>query len=224
MNKDFYKAPRYRFPFGEDGRDGASGEEVGDRDEHFEELLLRAMRIDAPELRQHTGPLPGRKISPKWVWSALAATVLIGVGLVANMLSDTAFLSTGDIARDVVVHVRHEPHAFANNSAVPREELEGVLRAAGATMNPVGTVSYVKLCPFRGTMVAHFVVQGSAGPVTVLLLPNEEVSEPVIVDEEGFAGTIVSLETGGSIAVVGNQVEQIEDIKNRVAAAVKWRL
>ena len=69
MNKDFYKASRYRFPFGEDGRDGASGEEVGDRDEHFEELLLRAMRIDAPELRQHTGPLPGRKISPKWVWS-----------------------------------------------------------------------------------------------------------------------------------------------------------
>ena len=91
-------------------------------------------------------------------------------------------------------------------------------------MNPVGTVSYVKLCPFRGTMVAHFVVQGSAGPVTVLLLPNEEVSEPVIVDEEGFTGTIVSLETGGSIAVVGNQEEQIEDIKNRVAAAVKGRL
>jgi len=224
MNRNTYKAQRYRFPDTEDGRDGASDHAGGETDERFEELLLRAMKIEAPDLREGAQHLPARRRAPTWAWGALAATVVLGVGLAVNMLRDTAFLSTGDIARDVVVHVHHEPNAFTSTTAVPREELEGVLKAAGATMSQVGTVSYVKLCPFRGTMVAHFVVQGSAGPVTVLLLPNEEVSQPVTVDEDGFAGTIVSLATGGSIAVVGVEGEQIEDIQNRVATAVKWRL
>ena len=224
MNRDAYKAQRYRIPDTEDGREGASDQTVGDTDERFEELLLRAMKIDAPDLPRRVQSPPRRKITSKWVLGALAATVILGVGLMVNMLRDTAFLSTGDIAKDVVVHVHHEPRAFENTTAVPRDELEGVLRAAGAAMGPVGTVSYVKICPFRGTMVAHFVVQGSDGPVTVLLLPNEEVSGAVPVNEDGVVGTIVSLETGGSIAVVGNPGEQIEYIKNQVAAAVKWRL
>jgi hypothetical protein len=224
MNIDTYKAQRYRLPDTEDGREGASDPTAGDTDERFEALLLRAMKIDAPDLRKRVPSPPRRKFTSKWVLGTLAASVILGVGLMVNMLRDTAFFSTGDIAKDVVVHIHHEPGAFESKTAVPRDEFEGVLKAAGATMTEVGTVSYVKLCPFRGTMVAHFVVQGSAGPVTVLLLPDEEVTEPVPVDEDGIVGTIVSLETGGSIAVVGNPGEQIEDIQNRVAAAVKWRL
>jgi hypothetical protein len=224
MNRITYKARRYRLPDTEDGREGASDQTAGDTDQRFEELLLRAMKIDAPDFPRRVQSPPRRKIASKWVWGTLAASVILGVGLMVNMLRDAAFLLTGDIAKDVVVHVHHEPGAFESTTAVPRHELEGVLRAAGATMGPVGTVSYVKLCPFRGTMVAHFVVQGPDGPVTVLLLPDEEVTEPVPVNEDGVVGTIFSLETGGSIAVVGNPGEQIEEIKNQVAAAVKWRL
>ena len=223
MKQDFYKGARYRLPDKGDGHDAAY-EQAGRDDARFEDLLRRAMRIAVPELRPAIKPLRSSRAAPIWVWGALAATVILGVGLFVNMLRDSAFLSTGDIARDVVVHLHHEPGAFERTDAVPHHELEGVLRAAGASMNLVGTVSYVKLCPFRGKIVAHFVVQGSAGPVTVLLLPDEEVSEPVHIDEDGFVGTIVGLDTGGSIAVIGSPGEPIEDIKNRVAAAVKWRL
>jgi hypothetical protein len=73
--------------------------------------------------------------------------------------------------------------------------------------------------------VAHFVVQGEQGPVTVLLLPNEKVNGPERVDEDGFVGTIVPLQIGGSIAVVGEPGETaLEDIQREVAAAVQWRL
>ncbi len=197
----------------------------GVADQEFENLLLRAMRVDVPDFDRGAAGAPVQRRSKKPIWIALAATVVLGIGLSINVLRDTAFLSTGDIAKDVVVHVRHEDDAaFARSTPVSRGQLDGVLKAAGATMGPVGEVSYVKLCPFRGTMVAHFVVQESAGPVTVLLLPDEEVSGPVTIDEEGIVGTIVGLETGGSIAVVGSSGEEIEEIKNRVAAAVKWRL
>ena len=72
-------------------------------------------------------------------------------------------------------------------AAVPQAELETVLREAGANLGPMRPmVRYAKLCPFRGEMVAHFVVQGASGPVTVLLLPDEEVERPLPVDEDGF--------------------------------------
>lgn len=216
----------YRCPDGKVGDGGVGAQPAaGVADQEFEDLLLRAMRVDVPDFDRTTSGVPVQRRSRKPLWFALAATVVLGIGLSINVLRDSAFLSTGDIAQDVVVHVRHEDEAaFARSTPVPRRQLNGVLQAAGATMGPVGDVSYVKLCPFRGTMVAHFVVQESAGPVTVLLLPDEEVSGPVMIEEEGIIGTIVGLETGGSIAVVGSSGEEIEDIKNRVAAAVKWRL
>jgi hypothetical protein len=227
MRTGNHTTSRYRLPDREDGYDGVPGQFVEDTDVEFENLMLRAMRVDAPDFdsRKQRPAVPRASFGkPRWIWGALAATVILGVGFVVNMLRNTAFLSTGDIAQDVVVHFHHEPRALDSSAAVSQEEIQGVLKAAGATMSQVGTVSYVKLCPFRGEMVAHFVVQGTAGPVTVLLLPDEHVAGPVSFNEDGVVGTIVNLESGGSIAVVGGREEQVEDIKNRVAAAVKWRL
>ena len=227
MRTGNHKTSRYRLPDREDGCDGVPGRFVEDTDDEFEDLLLRAMRVDAPDFdsRKQRPAVPQTSFGKsRWIWGALAATVILGVGFTVNMLRNSAFLSTGDIAQDVLVHFHHEPRAFDSSAAVSQEEIQGVLKAAGATMSRVGTVSYVKLCPFRGQMVAHFVVQGTAGPVTVLLLPDEQVAGPLSVNEDGVVGTIVNLESGGSIAVVGGREEQIEDIKNRVAAAVKWRL
>jgi hypothetical protein len=99
------------------------------------------------------------------------------------------------------------------------------MQSAGVVLTPpLGTVSYVKLCPFRGEMVAHFVVQGQSGPVTVLLLPDEEVRVPMPVDEDGLRGTIAPLAIGGSIVVVGEPSEDLQDIQDRIADAVRWRI
>jgi hypothetical protein len=147
------------------------------------------------------------------------------------MLQNIGYIGTGDLGRDVVAHIHHEPSAIdlpvvPPEAAVPRAELATVLREAGADLEPMRPmVRYAKLCPFRGEMVAHFVVQGASGPVTVLLLPGEHVEEPLQVDEDGFIGTIAPLAIGGSIAVVGNQGEDaLEQIQREVAAAVRWRL
>ncbi len=73
-------------------------------------------------------------------------------------------------------------------------------------------------------MVAHFVVQARHGPVTVLLLPDERIDTRVALDEDGFIGTIVPLEDGGSIAVVGEADEDISEVRDQVANALRWRL
>lgn len=212
----------------QENRTGGSAPLRSWSDEQFEDLLARALRIDVPEAVPSSEP---RRPLPALRWAALAAGIMIAVGLSVRMLQNIGYIGTGDLGHDVVAHIHHEPAAIRTpfmepQLAVPEAELATVLREAGANLGPMRPmVRYAKLCPFRGEMVAHFVVQGASGPVTVLLLPDEDVEQPLRVDEDGFIGTIVPLPIGGSVAVVGNQGEEaLEQIQREVAAAVRWRL
>ena len=197
-------------------------------DEQFEALLGEALRVEVPEsgeARKAAPAAPARRSAPVLRW-ALAASVILAVGATLYTLVDSAYFASDDLLADVMTHVDHEPAALAfPAAAVSEDSFSGVMQAAGVSMSPIdGKVTYVKLCPFRGEMVAHFALSGSSGPVTVMLLPNEQVDKPMMVDEEGFQGTIAPLSIGGSIAVVGEPGEDIQDIQNRVADAVRWRL
>ncbi len=213
------------------GNDHVTGESSRDgrepNDAAFEELLSRALKIDVPAAR--AARTVTRRPAP-WRWAAVAAGVLLTVGVSVRLLQDYGYLPTGSLAGDVVAHIHHEPGAVripvvSKGDAVAAAEVSAIVLAGGARiehMQPM--VRYAKLCPFRGEQVAHLVVQGEAGPVTVLLLPHEEVDGPVAVDEDGFVGTIVPLDIGGSIAVVGQTGEPLGEIQSEVAAAVRWRL
>lgn len=191
---------------------------------HFEALLERALRVDVPP--------PGAVRRPPrrmWTWTrmALAAAVVLAIGVTVNTLQDAAFFGGPDLAKDVMAHVRHEPRALVRTQEiVSGDAMQQVLQAAGASLSPLESpVTYVKLCPFRGQMVAHLAVQAENGPVTVMLLPDETVDAPMPIDEDGFVGTIVPLgDMGGSFAVVGEFAGDIETIKDQVADAVRWRL
>jgi hypothetical protein len=216
------------------GRDMEERSERGTADkrlteEAFESLLERALRIDVPATPTAAAPI--RRRPRRVVWGAMDAGILLALGVSLRILQNQGYISTGDLRRDIVAHIHHEPGAVSvpvvsERGAIATADVEAVLRAAGAGMAPLKPiVRYAKLCPFRGEMVAHFVVQGEQGPVTVLLLPNEKVNGPERVDEDGFVGTIVPLQIGGSIAVVGEPGETaLEDIQREVAAAVQWRL
>jgi hypothetical protein len=205
-----------------------SGAAMDAVDPEFEALLERALRVPLPEEGRHTRQPAGGGL--RWRWPAVAAVALLAVGVTFGLLKNSAFIPGGSLAGDVVAHINHEPRAISPRPAsdlrpVSNLEVTQVLQAAGADMSDIGPiVRYAKLCPFRGTMVAHFVVQGDGGPVTVMLLPEEQVTGPVDVDEDGFVGTIVPLDIGGSIAIVGAPGESLEQIQREVAAALRWRL
>jgi len=191
-------------------------------DDAFESLLARALRIDVPAAGS---PVATRR-PRRWLSIAVAASVLIAVGVTVNNFYDARYFSSDDLATDVVAHMNHEPGSLRRTeSVVATGEFDQVLQQAGARLSVAPpAVSYVRLCPFRGHMVAHFVVQASHGPVTVLLLPDERVDTRVAVDEDGFIGTIVPMQDGGSIAVVGKADEDISEVRDQIANALRWRL
>lgn len=181
----------------------------------FEALLGRALDVGPAPVR------PRRAAPSRWRQLAGLAAALVLATAVWVAQWEPATLQS-----DVLAHVHHEPQALEPaRPPVSSDELQAVLRPAGAELErPVGQVTYARLCPFHGRMVAHFVVQGERGPVTVLLLPDEHVAAPTPVREPGFVGTLVPLEIGGSIAIVGQPDERLDLIRDRVVAAVRWKI
>lgn len=185
-------------------------------DAAFDALLERAARVP----QRPAQPSRGAPGSRRWVQVAAAAALVLATGLWLGLRPGAP------LPEAVVSHIEHEPKSLVRTSVpVADARFDEVLQQAGAELKrPVGLVTYVNLCPFRGRKVAHFVVQGEKGPVTVLLLPDENVVSKTPFSEDGFVGTLVPLKTGGSIAVVGEPDESLDAIAERVADAVRWKV
>lgn len=183
----------------------------------FEALLEDALRVDPPRLRGRRGPayLPVAAAAAL----VLAAAAWIGLRIQAPTEADS-------LGAELVAHIQHEPQSLVVTAeSAPPGRIDAVLQRAGATLRrPVGLVSYATLCPFRGRMVAHFVVQGERSPVTVMLLPDEHLAKATPVREGDFVGTIVPIRGGGSVAIVGQPDEDVEQIRDRVVEAIQWRI
>ena len=153
-------------------------------------------------------------------WYAVAAGAVVGLALSFTLvLQDTRSLHDS-----VVAHLYHEPELLVPSAeVVAQPQLSAVLKRAGVALTgEVGEVSYAGLCFFRGHLVPHMVVKSNSGPVTVLLLPDEKVEQPIVIAEEGFTGTIVPVK-GGSVAVVGSESESVSTVRQQLASAVDWQ-
>jgi hypothetical protein len=160
-------------------------------------------------------------------WLAMAASVLMAVVVAGGLWLSAPGPS---LAADVVTHMSEEPQAWRRTDVpVPSSMLEDVLRDSHlrlATGAGAGIVSYANSCGFRGHRVPHLVIQTEAGPVTVMVLVHERVSQPVQFDEQGYRGVIVPVAGHGSLAVLtrgpATDMRIIEEIAHRVLDSIVW--
>jgi Protein of unknown function (DUF3379) len=196
----------------------------------FDEKIAAAMAIDVPELTLPELPdidaanvvsLPARRNLPKPAWLALAATVLLAVFVAVRTVDFGP--SYGTLEEQVLAHVDHEPRALrVSSTPVSERRLEEVVPDELATMNrAVGLITYAQSCIINGKNVPHLVIQGEYGPVTILLMPDEKISEAKSLDGVNIQGIILPVGSG-SIAIIGNREEQLERIKQNVLNSVTW--
>jgi hypothetical protein len=187
-----------------------------------------------PEARQHaaacrrcTGHLAALRrrgaaiaVLDRRRWMGLSASIVGGV--VVGVLLWVGG-PRNSLAADLIGHLDHEPEALvATNRPEEDAVLGNVLGRGGIRLRPdAPLVSYASSCRFRGHTVPHLVVQTADGPVTVMVLRNERPASPVSFDERGYAGRIVPAGPG-SIAVIGADGADLEEITARVLAAVEW--
>ncbi len=190
--------------------------------------LSRALTVEVPEGLEarivfRTAFRPRHLHTYRWL--AAAATVLLAVGIGFDawqyQQNSMATLSTA-----LVAHVTDPAEAQALDPGRPVLQdagyVHGVLKHVGVHMQgSMDDITYAHACLFRGELVAHLVVRGKDGPVTVLLLPHIHVSKPTHFDEQGYRGEIVPA-GAGSIAILANNPSPMQPIEQQFVSMVQW--
>jgi hypothetical protein len=132
------------------------------------------------------------------------------------------------LASELLAHMDHEQSSRVVTSvAVADSALGEVLEDKVRAFDTGGSiVSYATSCEINGKLVPHLVVQGHSGPITVILLPEENVDEIVPLSGEHVHGFILPADSG-SVAVIGEREEQMPEVDRlgeRVVQSVKWSI
>jgi len=196
----------------------------------LDEKLITAMEISVSELRMPELPdvetenvvsLSSRRAIPRPVWFAMAATVLLAAVVGIRMLG--IGVSYGTLEEQVLAHVDNEPSALLPGSTrVSERQLSRAVPKNIASMNhDAGLITYAQSCSINGKDVPHLVIQGAHGPITILLMPEEKVAKATTLDGVNIKGIILPV-GNGSIAIIGDREEQLDQVKENVLDSVMW--
>lgn len=195
----------------------------------LEKVINRALALDVPELdvpelpaidTENVVALRRRRTSPP-VWVAMAATVVLAAFVGFRMFGGGVEYET--LADELLAHMDHEPAAFrVTDVAISDVRLESVVPANIARLDrSAGVITYAQSCKINGREVPHLVIQGESGPVTILLMPEETVSEAQAITGESVIGVILPVGEG-SIAIFGGREESLDRIEKKVLDSVTW--
>ncbi|MBX5460518.1 MAG: DUF3379 family protein [Steroidobacteraceae bacterium] len=152
---------------------------------------------------------------------ALAASVVFAVAVMAVLW---AALPRNTLAADIVAHVVSEPLPWPGaESPVSASSLAAIMKRSGLRLDPIDQdVLYAQTCFLRGRLVPHFVVQTDQGLVTVVIMPNEEVTTPQHLSEGGYEAVLYPHGERGSVAVLGRSRAEVDSEARYIASAVHF--
>lgn len=196
----------------------------------LDDRLRAAMELNVPPLCMPELPdidtenvvlLPARRRLTTPGWFAVAATVMLAVFIGVRTLAPTAPVES--LESQVLAHVDHEPVALLPTSTpVDDLKLQRVVPSNIANVNQeTGLITFAETCPINGNPIPHLVLQGKTGPITILLMPDEKISETKTLDGESVQGVIVPV-GNGSVAIIGTREEQLDEVQKKVVNSVAW--
>jgi hypothetical protein len=149
-----------------------------------------------------------------WAWAACAA--------VASVLVIWALRPSDTLAHELVAHVESESDSWSSDHPIPATRTNDILAKAGVALDMSSDkVVYARNCLFRGHVVPHLVVTTSRGPVTVLLLPHEHVTQRTTFHEDGMTGVITPA-PHGSVAILALGSESVDAAAREIQQSVRW--
>ena len=151
----------------------------------------------------------------------MAATVVLGLSIALRM--SPMFQDYESLADEVIAHLDHEPYALrVTDEPVTDSRLLRTVPANVAVFDRADSlITYANSCTINGNRVPHLVIQGQHGPVTILLMPEEEVAEATPLDGNSVHGVILPVGEG-SIAIIGPREEPLEPIQENVLGSLTW--
>lgn len=167
-----------------------------------------------------------RFLAPAWL-AAAAGIAAVAIVLALNgLVPGDSYHET--LASEVLAHMDHEAASRrVTTIAVSDRTLANVLDPKVRSLDTgEAIVSYAMSCVINGKVVPHLVVQGHTGPITLILLPDEDIDTVIPLSGENVHGAILPADTG-SVAIIGqreNQMSEVGEMGERVVDSVKWTI
>jgi hypothetical protein len=187
----------------------------------MDRLIYRALAIpvdvSAGSTARSSAAASKRRTVARWqIAASLVASIMIAASIWVASTHES-------LAEQIVTHADDESFAIIRTEerADPKIVAE-ILAKSGLNLRAnAAEVSYAQSCLFRGHRVPHLVVQTDQGPVTVLVLANEESTKTMQrFEEDGYEGMIVPAPRG-VLAVLGKDVP-VEQAAERLLWAIEY--
>jgi hypothetical protein len=172
----------------------------------FEQLLAVAARIDVPPdcgarwTNPPARPIARRESGRRVMAWALAAGVVLVVGAVGLGRRREHVLD-----REVAEYVAAWPADAVAASPMASTDVDALLGAAGIARDPAGLpVRLGKPCVIARTGAVHLVLDTEAGPVAIVVMPEQRVDRPRTIEHAGVRGLVLPCPRG-SVAVLAER-------------------
>ncbi|NPA72070.1 MAG: DUF3379 domain-containing protein [Gammaproteobacteria bacterium] len=132
-------------------------------------------------------------------------------------------VSGSEIIAHIVDHIGEDPSLM---TAVKPSENETDIPALFATVGahldqPIKQMSYVGHCVIKGQKGLHIVMQSDNGPVTVIVIPGQQLAAMEAFQTSGYQGELIPVK-GGIVAIVATSMEQLALAQIRFFKAVNF--
>lgn len=235
MNCDEYRAAVCAEPSFAGGAEHLEGcaacRQFRDEMRVLDETIGRALAVEVPEPKlpaadpsvvAFSPPRRSGRRFPIPAWFAIAATVAIAALLTLHFMSPAA--DRQSLAEEVLAHLDGEPNALLPTDVpVPAGRVSAVVPPNIAVLNGnAGLITYARTCVIDGHLVPHLVIQGKKGPITIILMPEEKVANAIPVEGKTVEGVILPV-GDGSIAIIGERGERLDDVQQKILKSVTWK-
>lgn len=247
MDKDEFQSRAFANPFDDDqafldaARSSPQHQLLIEELQHFDRRIQAAAQsVHIPEdlasrLKSHihsesAAVRPHARRSPDFRWLAIAACLLLAVGLSAPLLLGTSEPSAADLAmgQQVLRHVYAETADFVADHDVNFVQINQVMASVGGHIADNDSTrdlhfSFAKPCLILSpdNTSAHFVMQGEHGSVNVILMNNAPVDQGFAVKDDRFSGSVSPL-SSGNLVLIGEKDEGLEDFAKLLADNIDW--
>jgi len=153
----------------------------------------------------------------------VAACLILMLGLVLYYRPDLNL----ELENEIFTHVYGEAFFLDSKADISLIEvnarMENVLGTHLQTSADVKNldVRFAGECWIANGKAIHLIVKGQTGPVTLIMIPGSVASSEFKIADERFRG-IVTPTSGGTLVVLGNKQEPIEQYRKLMSANLDW--
>jgi hypothetical protein len=153
----------------------------------------------------------------------VAACLVVILGLVLYFRPDLNL----ELEKELFAHVYVEEFFFDNQNQIPLAEVNarmdevvgGHLLTTSDTKNL--KITLAKDCWIAKVKSMHMIVKGKTGPVTMIMIPSSVASSEFNIGDERLRG-VVTPTAGGTLVVIGNKQEPIEEYRKLMSTNLDW--